>query len=118
MILDHFHGLRPRDLAEMTDWQIDRLYCYPRDSEGKLKEPVLKGQKKKELDVEGHVAAYMAVVDTTNQTRPGTFSEEVIAATIEEIRRHHGAARTSFESPSGGDEQHDGPHEGNGQEHQ
>ena len=33
-ILDHFTGLRPRDLAEMTDWQIDRLYLYPRDKDG------------------------------------------------------------------------------------
>lgn len=93
MILDRFSGLRPCDLAEMTDFQIERLYLHPRDKEGKLREPVLSGRKGgPEMDVEAHVQTYLGFVSSINATAPGAFSDEVIAATVKEIRRHHAGA--------------------------
>jgi hypothetical protein len=76
----------------MTDWQIERLYLYPRDSSGKLKEPVGRRKGQKELSVEAEIATYLAVAASANQARPGAFPDDVIAATVQEIRRHHAVA--------------------------
>jgi hypothetical protein len=88
VILDRFTGLTPADLARLTDWQIEHLYLYPREPDGKLKPPEVRPKRK--MDVEAHVRAFLAVAQATNATQPGAFPDEAIAATIEEIRRHHG----------------------------
>ena len=95
IILDRHPGVTPADLAAMTDWQIDRLYGWPRDKQGKLMEPAespAARKKQKPLSVEQHVAAYLQVVRVTNEARPGTFPDDLVKAKVEEIRRSHATA--------------------------
>jgi hypothetical protein len=90
VLLDHFAGLTPADLAELTDWQIETLYFYPRDAEGKLRLPeVLTKDARRGPDVEAHIRAYLAVAHATNTAQPGAFPEEAIAAAVKEIRAYH-----------------------------
>jgi hypothetical protein len=84
LVLDHFKGLTPADLAAMTPYQLHELYLHARDDEGRVVLPrPARRREQKPRGEEQHVRDYLRVA------KHQKFPAEVIEAQVARIRELH-----------------------------